>query len=116
MPFPQGRVMGGSSTIMGCGRLRGVPGDYDEWARMGAVGWGWDDVLPFFRGLESDQDFGGPLHGRDGPVPIRREPRAAWSPIARAVGEEMRRRGWAHVDDLNADFSRWPLHHGEQPL
>jgi 5-(hydroxymethyl)furfural/furfural oxidase len=105
LPFPQGRVMGGSSTIMGMWALRGVPGDYDDWARNGAVGWGWDDVLPFFRRLESDQDFHGPLHGTDGPVPIRREPRSAWSPIALAVDEEMRRRGWPHVEDLNADFS-----------
>ena len=34
-------------------------------------GWGWDDVLPYYRKLESDQDFDGALHGKDGPVPIR---------------------------------------------
>jgi 5-(hydroxymethyl)furfural/furfural oxidase len=103
-PLPQGRVLGGSSTVMGMWALRGVPGDYDEWARSGATGWGWDDVLPFFKRLESDNDFDGPLHGQDGPVPIRREPRTAWSPLALAVDEEMRRRGWPHVEDLNADF------------
>ncbi len=102
--FPQGRVLGGSSTIMGMWALRGVPGDYDEWAHHGASGWGWVDVLPFFRRLESDQDCAGPLHGNDGPVPIRREPRTVWSPMALAVHKEMRRRGWLHVEDLNADF------------
>jgi 5-(hydroxymethyl)furfural/furfural oxidase len=102
--FPQGRILGGSSTIMGMWALRGLPDDYDEWAQNGASGWGWDDVLPFFRRLESDQDYAGPLHGHDGPVPIRREPRTSWSPMALAVDKEMLRRGWPQVEDLNADF------------
>jgi 5-(hydroxymethyl)furfural/furfural oxidase len=104
VPFPQGRIIGGSSTIMGMWALRGVPGDYDEWARAGAAGWSWDEVLPYFRKLESDQDFSGPLHGNDGPVPIRREPRDTWSPLALAVNAEMQHRRWLQIDDLNGDF------------
>jgi 5-(hydroxymethyl)furfural/furfural oxidase len=104
VPLPQGRVMGGSSTIMGMWALRGRPDDYDEWERAGATGWGWDHVLPFFKRLENDQDFGGPLHGRSGPVPIRREPRDTWSPLALAVHAETQRRGWADIEDLNGDF------------
>jgi 5-(hydroxymethyl)furfural/furfural oxidase len=103
-PLPQGRVLGGSSTIMGMWALRGVPDDYDAWERDGATGWSWDHVLPYFRRLESDQDFNGPLHGTDGPVPIRREPYDTWSPMARVVHGEVTRRGWRHVEDLNADF------------
>jgi 5-(hydroxymethyl)furfural/furfural oxidase len=103
-PLPQGRVLGGSSTIMGMWALRGVPDDYDAWERAGATGWSWDHVLPYFRRLESDQNFNGPLHGTDGPVPIRREPYDTWSPLARAVHGEVTRRGWRHVEDLNADF------------
>src|ERR1700677_3676968 len=68
VPLPQGRVMGGSSTVMGMGALRGVPQDYDDWERAGAKDWSWDRVLPYFRRLESDQDFTGPLHGNDGPI------------------------------------------------
>jgi 5-(hydroxymethyl)furfural/furfural oxidase len=104
VPFPQGRLLGGSSSIMGMWALRGVPADYDEWMAAGAAGWGWDDVLPYFCRLESDQDFTGPCHGTDGPVPIRREPRATWSPIAIAVDAEMQRRHWPHIEDLNGDF------------
>jgi 5-(hydroxymethyl)furfural/furfural oxidase len=104
VPFPQGRLLGGSSSIMGMWALRGVPADYDEWVAAGAAGWGWNDVLPYFCRLESDQDFAGPCHGSDGPVPIRREPRATWSPIAIAVDAEMQRRNWPHVNDLNGDF------------
>ena len=70
--FPQGRIMGGSSSVMGMIALRGTPDDFDEWAAAGAAGWGWADVLPYFKRLEQDLDFDGPLHGGEGPVPIRR--------------------------------------------
>ena len=66
--------MGGGSSVMGMIALRGTPDDYDEWAAAGATGWAWEDVLPWFRRLENDLDFDGPLHGKDGPVPIRRIP------------------------------------------
>ena len=76
----QGRILGGGSSLMGMVALRGTPEDYREWAEMGAEGWGWDDVLPYFRKLETDTDFAGHAqhgvsHGGDGPVPIRRLPR-----------------------------------------
>lgn len=102
--LPQGRILGGSSTIMGMWAMRGLPSDYDGWERAGAEGWRWSEVLPYFRRLESDQDFSGPLHGTDGPIPIRREPRDRWSPTALAIHAETSRRGWAQIDDLNGDF------------
>ena len=55
-------------AVMGMVALRGTPDDYDEWEQLGAAGWGWDDVLPHFRKLERDLDFGGELHGADGPI------------------------------------------------
>ena len=51
-PFPQARVMGGGSSVMGMWALRGMPDDYNAWRDAGAAGWSWDDVLPFFRKLE----------------------------------------------------------------
>jgi 5-(hydroxymethyl)furfural/furfural oxidase len=104
VPFPQGRILGGSSTVMGMWALRGTPGDYDEWEQAGARGWGWEHVLPFFRRLETDCDFGGEMHGKDGPIPIRREPIERWSLLARAVETQMRRLDWPAVADLNGDF------------
>ena len=104
VPFPQGRVMGGSSTVMGMWALRGTPADYEEWELAGARGWNWEHVLPFFRRLETDCDYRGPLHGADGPIPIRREPPERWSAFARAVHAEAHRLGWPDVADLNADF------------
>lgn len=62
--YEQGRVMGGGSSINVQSANRGLPRDYDEWHELGARGWGWTDVLPYFLKLESDLDFGGPLHAR----------------------------------------------------
>src|SRR5690606_16627497 len=68
----QARVMGGGSSINGMFAVRGLPEDYDEWERMGLPGWGWEGMLPYFRKLERDLDFDGDLHGKSGPIPIRR--------------------------------------------
>jgi len=103
-PFPQARVMGGGGSVMGMVSLRGVAADYDEWARAGAHGWAWTDVLPYFRKLETDQDFDGPLHGKDGPLPIRRLPRTDWPPLARAIAEYCHTRSIPFVADMNGDF------------
>ena len=74
--YEQGRVMGGGSSINVQSANRGLPRDYDEWAANGATGWAWDDVLPYFRKLESDLTFPfSPLHGwsgRDPPHHARR--------------------------------------------
>ncbi|CAG2145166.1 GMC family oxidoreductase [Cupriavidus numazuensis] len=111
--FPQGRVLGGTSQIMGMFALRGRPEDYDDWAQQGATGWGWGDVLPFFRKLEADQDFPGPLHGSDGPVPIRREPLQHWSPLATRLHAVAHARRLDHIADMNADFGDG---HGTLPI
>ena len=47
--YSQGRVMGGGSSVMGMVAYRGTPDDYAEWQALGAAGWGWDDVLPYYR-------------------------------------------------------------------
>ena len=72
--YDQGHIIGGGSSVMGMVALRGIPEDYDEWDRIGARGWGWRDVLPYFRKLENDFDFGGELHGREGPTPSAARP------------------------------------------
>jgi 5-(hydroxymethyl)furfural/furfural oxidase len=102
--YEQARVMGGGSSINVQAANRGLPRDYDEWAAMGAAGWGWDDVLPYFRRLERDMDFGGPLHGRDGPLPIRRIFRDAWPAFPRVVGERFRAGGFRDLQDQNGEF------------
>jgi 5-(hydroxymethyl)furfural/furfural oxidase len=103
LAYEQARVLGGGSSINGIGANRGSPWDYAEWEAAGAAGWGWADVLPFFRKLERDADFGGDetLHGKDGPLPIRRVPRPVQTPFNKAVEAELGRRGHAWHKDQN---------------
>lgn len=72
MGFPRGRVVGGSSAVNTCIALRGQPYDYDEWASLGLPEWSFERCLPYFKKLETDEDFDNQWHGKDGPIPIRR--------------------------------------------
>ena len=96
--------MGGGSSVAGMVAFRGTPDDYDEWEAAGARGWSWSAVLPYFRKLETDQDFTGPLHGNEGPIAIRRIPRELWPPLTRAIERYAATAGLAAVADMNADF------------
>jgi 5-(hydroxymethyl)furfural/furfural oxidase len=102
--YEQARVMGGGSSINGMMANRGQPSDYDEWAALGAEGWDWSGVLPYFRRLERDVDFDGPMHGREGPLPIRRVPRESWPSFSRAAADALSKAGFAYVEDQNQDF------------
>jgi len=102
-PYSQGLGVGGSSNVNGMLAERGTPADYDEWRTLGAGGWGWSDVLPYFRKLEHDLDFGGALHGQDGPIPIRRLKPEQWAPFAQALASACTQRGVARVDDANGE-------------
>jgi 5-(hydroxymethyl)furfural/furfural oxidase len=102
--YEQARVMGGGSSINVQSANRGLPRDYDEWRDLGAEGWGWDDVLPYFCKLETDHDFDGPLHGKDGPIPIRRIAQPDWPPFGVAVGKAFAASGLSFRRDQNGDF------------
>ena len=71
MPLPRGKVLGGSGSINGMFAMRGHPKDYDQWAQMGATGWSFADVLPYFRKSESSWRGDSQWHGSDGPVEVR---------------------------------------------
>lgn len=72
IPYPRGRGLGGSGLINGMVYFRGHPRDYDEWAKTGANGWRYRDVLPYFRRSEDNQDFGASeFHGRGGAMRVR---------------------------------------------
>ena len=102
--YDQGHVLGGGSALNFQAANRGAPDDYDGWERAGAAGWGWKDVLPYFRKLESDQDFGGSLHGKDGPIPIRRVKPAQWSGYTRAMADALGAAGLKRVEDQNGPW------------
>ncbi|WP_129781908.1 GMC family oxidoreductase [Peristeroidobacter soli] len=68
--WPRGKVLGGCSSINAMCYIRGQPQDYDDWARNGAVGWSYDDVLPFFRKSERYQHGESAYHGSNGPISV----------------------------------------------
>jgi 5-(hydroxymethyl)furfural/furfural oxidase len=103
--YEQGKVMGGGSSINVQAANRGLPRDYDDWAAHGATGWAWEDVLPYFRKLERDADFGeSPLHGGNGPVTIRRIHPDAWPPFCTTFSDALQRNGLLFLNDQNGDF------------
>jgi 5-(hydroxymethyl)furfural/furfural oxidase len=102
--YEQARVLGGGSSINGQLANRGAPTDYDEWEARGAAGWGWKDVLPYFRKLERDIDFDGPLHGKEGRIPIRRVPETQWCPHAHAVAKALQQANFKYLPDQNGVF------------
>jgi len=67
---PRGKVLGGSSSINGLLYIRGQHEDYDRWCQHGNHGWGYDDVLPFFRKAEDQQRGADDFHGAGGPLPV----------------------------------------------
>ncbi len=100
----QARVMGGGSSINGQFAVRGLPADYDEWEAGGAAGWGWEGMLPALRRLERDQDFGGPLHGTDGPMPIRRVFPDQWALFTQSIRAALEGDTAPYHDDYNGVF------------
>ncbi len=67
---PRGRGLGGSSAINAMVYIRGSKWDYDNWAAMGATGWSYDDVLPYFKRAENNERGGDDYHGGDGPLHV----------------------------------------------
>lgn len=70
IPYPRGKVVGGTSILNYMVYVRGNAGDYDQWAQMGNRGWSFDDVLPYFKRAESNSDISDQYHGQDGPLSV----------------------------------------------
>ena len=111
--YPRGKVTGGSSAVNATIALRGVPADYDEWARLGNTEWAWSRVLPYFCKLEDDQDEGGPLHGHGGPIPVRRWRPSELVPLQQAYLDAGQALGFTRVADHNhpeaTGIGPWPM-------
>ncbi len=105
-PFPRGRVTGGSSAVNTTIALRGLPEDYDGWAAAGNPEWAWERVLPAFKRLERDLDFGDkPYHGDAGPISIRRYAREELTQVHQAWLEASAVLGYPQCEDANAPDS-----------
>ena len=97
---PRGKVIGGSSSINGMVYVRGHAKDFDTWAEMGADGWGYADVLPYFKRMEQSHGGSGPeFRGTDGPLHVSRGSRA--NPLFDAFIEAGRQAGYPVTADYN---------------
>ena len=68
--LPRGKTLGGSSSLNAMIYIRGNPADYDEWRDQGCLGWGWDDLLPYFLKAEDNTRGASALHGTGGPLRV----------------------------------------------
>jgi choline dehydrogenase-like flavoprotein len=98
---PRGRGLGGSSAINAMLYIRGQPADYDEWHALGCTGWGWDEMLPWFRATEHNERGADAWHGDKGPLRVgdQRDPH----PGSHAFVEAAASLQIAHNPDFNGE-------------
>ena len=99
LKYPRGRVLGGCSAINGMIYMRGQAADYDHWRQLGLTGWGWDDVLPYFRRAEDHHAGDSAFHGSGGEIRVERQ-RLRWE-ILEAFQQAASEWGLAPTDDFN---------------
>ncbi|MBI3957228.1 MAG: mycofactocin system GMC family oxidoreductase MftG [Chloroflexi bacterium] len=99
--IPRGRVIGGSSTVNATIFLRGIPEDFAHWVALGNDRWSWEAVLPYYRKIESDQDFHDEFHGSDGPIPVGRYGPEEWPEDQRAWYAACLAAGYPESPDMN---------------
>ncbi|HBZ44844.1 MAG TPA: choline dehydrogenase [Maritimibacter sp.] len=102
MAVPRGKVVGGSSSVNGMVYVRGHAGDFDHWEETGAKGWGYADVLPYYKRMEH---WHGPnasdWRGTDGPLHVRRA--RQWNPLMHAFVEAGAEAGYPVTPDYNGE-------------
>lgn len=99
--LPRGKVFGGSSSMNAMIYMRGNRADYDRWAAGGATGWGYDDVLPYFRRSEDNQRGANAFHGAGGPLTVSDS--RSMHPLAAAFVEAAKAAGHKCNDDFNGE-------------
>jgi len=97
--YPRGRVLGGSSSINGMIYMRGQAADYDGWRQAGNTGWGWDDVLPYFKKSEDHVAGASPIHGAGGELRVEKQ-RLRWA-LLEAFREAATEYGIPKTADFN---------------
>ncbi len=98
--WPRGRALGGSSSINGMVYIRGHASDYNRWSQLGLTGWGWDDVLPYFRKAEDSERGSDDYHGQGGPLHTSRKG-ALPHVLNAAFVEAAVQAGYQRTDDFN---------------
>ena len=97
--YPRGRILGGCSSINGMIYMRGQARDYDRWRQMGLTGWGWDDVLPYFK--RHEDYYAGPdaMHGAGGEWRVETQ-RLHWD-LLEAFADACEAAGIPRTQDFN---------------
>ena len=97
--YPRGKVLGGCSSINGMIYMRGQAADYDNWRQMGNAGWGWDDILPYFKKSENHFDGESEQHGGSGEWNVAQQ-RLSWE-ILEAFANACEQAGIRRIPDFN---------------
>lgn len=105
-PVPRGKVVGGTSAVNGQVFLRGLCSDFDGWVEAGNDRWSFEAVLPAFRRIEHDLDFGDPWHGQTGPIEVHRYPVEKQLPPQQAFTRACLDRGFEECPDANRPDAR----------
>src|SRR5262245_1961706 len=114
----RGKVIGGSNSINAMGYVRGHRGDYDRWASKGLPGWGYEEILPYFKRGESWEDGENAYRGGDGPIYVRRT--KSIDPLYGAYIEAGTRAGHPFTDDYNGahqhgfGWAQWTIRRGRR--
>ena len=97
--FARGKALGGTSIVNGMIYMRGVPADYDLWRRQGLEGWGYADLLPYFKRAEGSRDRRDAFHGQSGP--LKTEPAANYGTLDKAFIDAAVAAGHRPLEDFN---------------
>ena len=96
---PRGKLLGGSSSVNAMVYIRGQAADYDRWRQLGNAGWGYDDVLPFFKRAERNERLADAFHGGDGPLNVAERPYT--NPLSQLFVEAAQQVGIPFNPDFN---------------
>ena len=109
IPQTRGKIVGGCSSVNGMLYLRGNKANYDQWAEMGADGWDYEGVLPYYRSMEDHPDGPNTWHGAGGPVRIGKHDESKVSPVSSAFIDAVTDvTGRPRVDDFNGREQHGP--------
>ncbi len=100
--WPRGKVIGGSSSINAMVYIRGQAADFDGWRDMGNAGWGWQDVLPYFKKSETCSDGGNDYRGDSGPLYVTNASRD-YHPLCHTFIEAAKQNGFNYNPDFNGE-------------
>lgn len=103
LPCPRGKVIGGSSAINAMIYMRGQASDFDHWRQLGLTGWGWDDVLPYFR--KHEDHFRGETEHHGAGHELRVDPQRVDYPINKVMAEAIEQAGVKTTRDFNCGES-----------